>query len=49
MKPTNRNIGKYFGITPETLSRYNNNKNGIEKKRLYDALKEVFIAIQGKQ
>ena len=24
-------------------------KNGIEKKRLYDALKEAFIAIQGKK
>ena len=46
MKPTNINIGKYFGIAPETLSKYNNSKKGIEKKRLYDALKKVFIATQ---
>ena len=44
MKPTNINIGKYFGIAPETLSKYNNGKKGIEKERLYDALKKAFIS-----
>tara|TARA_R110000851_G_scaffold33009_2_gene88096 strand:- start:371 stop:553 length:183 start_codon:yes stop_codon:yes gene_type:complete len=43
MKPTNRNIGKYFDLAPETLSKYNNGKNGLKKKRLYDALKIAFI------
>tara|TARA_R110002073_G_scaffold131310_1_gene278021 strand:+ start:2074 stop:2235 length:162 start_codon:yes stop_codon:yes gene_type:complete len=43
MKTTNINIGKYFDIAPETLSRYNNGKNGLKKKRLYDALKIAFI------
>ena len=43
MKVNNITIGKYFGFAPETLSKYNNNKKGIEKKRLYDAMKAHFI------
>ena len=43
MKPTNINIAKYFGLTPEILSMYKNNKKGIEKQRLYYAMKEYFI------
>jgi len=41
-KPTNINIGKYYGLSPEILSQYSNGKRGENKKRLYDALKSNF-------
>ncbi len=41
MKPTDKNIADYFGITRMTLYNY---KNGDTKKRLlYDAMKDKFI------
>ena len=43
MKPTNINIAKYYGLAPETLSKYSSGKKGIEKKRLYEAMKQFFI------
>ena len=41
MKPTDRNIAKYFKTTVQTLTRWKT--ESIESKRRYDALKEHFI------
>lgn len=41
MKPTDTNLAKFYGVSRETLRNYKN--GGIEKQRLYNAMKKYFI------
>lgn len=45
MEVTNIKIGKYYNLSTVILSQYSNGKKGIEKKRLYTALREHFIKV----
>ena len=38
-QPTDKDMAKFFDITPQTISNYKHIKSKIGKKRMYEALK----------
>jgi len=47
MKPTDKNIAKYFKTTVQTLTRWKT--ESVESKRRYDAFKQYFINMQNQK
>ena len=45
-KPTDTNIGEYFGLTRQTIGAYKRSKD-IRHNRRYEAMREYFIKIKG--
>lgn len=47
MKPTAINLGKFYGLSRETIRAYRNGKE--EKQRLYFAMVEYFLKVNNYQ
>ena len=42
MKPTNKNLADFFGVTPKTIGNYANSED-VKIRRRYEAFLKLFI------